>query len=91
MNGCTCIIPFYNESDRILKVLDGVVKINGINEIICVDDGSTDNTSKLIRKRYPRITIISNPKNLGKTDAVNQALQHSILYPIIQTTSQERF
>lgn len=74
MNICTCIIPFYNEGERVLKVLDEVIKIKEIDETVCIDDGSTDNTSELIEKRYFNIKIIKNPKNLGKTEAVKIAL-----------------
>jgi len=40
----TCIIPAYNEADRIPGVLKAISKTN-IKKIIVVDDGSTDNTS----------------------------------------------
>jgi glycosyltransferase involved in cell wall biosynthesis len=66
----TCIIPFFNERDRILKVLDGVIKIKGLYEILLVDDGSTDGSAQLVRKHYPRLTIISSFKNQGKTEAI---------------------
>jgi glycosyltransferase involved in cell wall biosynthesis len=73
----TCIIPFLNERDRILKVLDVVVKINGIDEIICVDDGSTDKAAQLIKEHFPHITIFSNKENLGKAEAIKIGLQHA--------------
>lgn len=73
----TCLIPFYNEGDRILKVLEQVIKIREINEIFCVNDGSTDNTSELVKKNYPDIKIINLPQNLGKSEAVNEGLQYS--------------
>jgi len=38
---CACISPFFNEYDRILKVLDEVLKVKLIDEIILVDDRST--------------------------------------------------
>lgn len=74
---CTCLIPFFNERERILKVLDRVVKIKAIDEILCVDDGSTDGTAELVKKHYPNVKVISNPKNLGKTEAVKIGLQQA--------------
>lgn len=73
----TCIIPFFNEQDRILKVLKAVDQIKGIDEIICADDGSTDNTADVVKRHYPHLLIVYNKKNLGKTDAVKLALQRA--------------
>mgnify|MGYP001587011291 CR=1 FL=1 len=72
---CTCLIPFYNERNRILKVLDQVVKIEAIDEILCVDDGSTDGTAEIIKEYYPNLKILRNSKNLGKTETVIVGLQ----------------
>ena len=73
----TCIIPFFNERDRILKVLDAVVKIKGVDEIICADDGSTDGTADIIKQQYPQVDIVQNKKNSGKTEVVEMALQRA--------------
>jgi glycosyltransferase involved in cell wall biosynthesis len=74
----TCIIPFFNERERISKVLDGVIKIKGLDEILLVDDGSTDRSVELVRKHYPKLTIIRNSKNLGKTEAIAVGLKRTI-------------
>lgn len=71
----TCLIPFFNERDRILKVLDGVVKMKDIDQILLVDDGSTDGTAKQVKEYYPNLTIIHNKKNLGKTETIAVGLK----------------
>ena len=73
----TCLIPVFNEHDRILKVLDQVIKVKTFDEIVCVDDGSIDGTAELIKKQYPGIKLVINPKNLGKTEAVKIGLEYS--------------
>jgi len=73
----TCIIPFFNERDRILKVLDAVIKIKDIGQIILVDDGSIDGTAEQIKQHYPKITILQNKKNLGKAEAITTGLKHA--------------
>lgn len=73
----TCIIPFFNERDRILKVLDEVIKIKSIHQILLVDDGSTDGTVEQIKQHYPNIEILHNKKNLGKTEAIITAIKHT--------------
>ena len=70
-----CIIPFYNERDRILSVIDKIILIEKISQIICVDDGSFDNASKLIRNEYPQIKVINLKKNIGKSGAVRKAVE----------------
>ncbi len=65
----SCIIPTYNEEPRIGVVLDAVTSCSLVDEIIVIDDCSTDNTSTLMSK-YPRVTYIKLPVNQGKSKAV---------------------
>lgn len=66
----SCVIPIYNEETRIADVLTHVSQITEISEIICVDDGSTDNSTKVVRKNFSHVTLIRHKRNLGKTAAV---------------------
>jgi cellulose synthase/poly-beta-1,6-N-acetylglucosamine synthase-like glycosyltransferase len=43
----SCIIPAYNEAARIGAVLDAVLGHPWIDEVIVVDDGSTDQTARV--------------------------------------------
>jgi glycosyltransferase involved in cell wall biosynthesis len=38
MPSCACIIPFYNEENRILSVLEQLLKIEEFDEFILVND-----------------------------------------------------
>jgi len=71
----TCIIPFYNEGKRTLDVLKVMVQVKELDEIICVDDGSTDNISNVIRNKYKKVTVLVLPQNKGKTEAINNGVQ----------------
>jgi glycosyltransferase involved in cell wall biosynthesis len=71
----TCIIPFYNEEYRILEVLEVVTQIKYITQIICIDDGSEDNTADLIRDYFPTVELIQLPQNAGKAAAIQRGLQ----------------
>lgn len=71
------IIPVYNVEAYLARCLDSVIGNTYRNlEIICVDDGSTDNSLEILR-RYeasdPRIVVISQ-KNSGVSSARNAAL-----------------
>ncbi len=73
----SCIIPFYNEGERILKTLSIVTKIDQFDEIICVDDGSEDGAAEKISTRFPNINLVQLSKNKGKSKAVKQGVEQS--------------
>jgi glycosyltransferase involved in cell wall biosynthesis len=72
------IVPVYNEENYIRKCLDSLIVQTETNfEIIVVDDGSTDGTSKILSSyNDPRI-YIHRQKNLGRVVARNKALELS--------------
>jgi len=73
MSKVSVIIPAYNESDRILRVLQVLTQVAYLDDIIVIDDGSKDDTVSIVENYKlvdPRIVLISNPKNLGKGQAV---------------------
>lgn len=74
---CTCIIPFYNEGMRIIDVLQKASSIEELDEIICIDDGSTDDAIDRIAFLFPQVKVIRNRSNTGKTEAVNKALKYA--------------
>lgn len=63
------IIPIYNEEKIIKKLL---IKVNSVKkikkEIILINDGSTDNTLKILKRDCKKLytKIISYKKNMGK-------------------------
>lgn len=71
----SCIIPFWNEDNRIFTVLDEVTKVENISEIICVDDASLEDASSEIKKRFPEIILLRLEKNTGKSGAVREGLK----------------
>ena len=71
----TCLIPFYNERERIAHVLHVITKINPIAQVLCVDDGSTDGTAAYIKQNWPQVQIVQLPHNQGKTAAIASALE----------------
>lgn len=67
------VIPAYNEADNLKAVLDAVYAINWIEEIIVVDDGSTDSTFEVIEPYVgpnKRVLALRLPENQGKAGAM---------------------
>jgi glycosyltransferase involved in cell wall biosynthesis len=70
----SCIIPFYNEGDRVFQVLEVVTQIKSIAQVICIDDGSTDNTAELVSKNWPSVELVRLPENKGKAAAIREGV-----------------
>jgi glycosyltransferase involved in cell wall biosynthesis len=66
------IIPVYNEVKNINEILKRVQAQNLANEIVVVDDGSTDGTRALLRELdgKNKVRIILHERNQGKGAAV---------------------
>jgi glycosyltransferase involved in cell wall biosynthesis len=69
MNKVTVIIPAYNEANRIKSTIDALKNLESINEIIVIDDGSTDETFDIAKSTG--INVFKTPKNAGKGEALN--------------------
>jgi glycosyltransferase involved in cell wall biosynthesis len=70
----SCIVPAYNEAGRIAHVIQSIRGHDLIDEIIVVNDGSTDDTQQVL-EHETGITLIRHPVNQGKTAAVVTGLQ----------------
>ncbi|RME88300.1 MAG: glycosyltransferase family 2 protein [Anaerolineae bacterium] len=70
------IIPVYNEVDSIEEILRRVRATGLPNEIIVVDDGSTDGTREILARLDGKdgIRVILHEKNQGKGAAVRTGL-----------------
>lgn len=74
----SCIIPFYNEELRPVKVVESIVKVKGISKIIVVDDGSIDNRAySKIKSRFPQVISIRLKTNNGKVNVVKEGLKYA--------------
>ena len=72
----SCIIPAYNEAARIAAVLAAVTDHPMIDQIIVVDDGSTDATSAVV-SGIAGVQLITLAQNIGKTAALAVAIKQA--------------
>lgn len=72
------VIPAFNEEERLplslRKILDFFANRTEKIEIIVVDDGSGDNTAKVVQELFPSIKVISLNENMGKGAAVRTGM-----------------
>ena len=80
----SAVVPIYNEADNISPFFDRLNKVlddlGETYEIICVDDGSTDESADRLvveRSRNPAIKILRLSRNFGKELALTAGLDHA--------------
>nr|WP_268876403.1 glycosyltransferase [Canicola haemoglobinophilus] len=69
----TFVVPIYNAEKYLSECLESILWQNVAKEILCINDGSTDNSLNILEKyakKYPEIKII-NKKNEGVSKARN--------------------
>lgn len=72
----TCLIPFYNEGERLHRVLKVVAQVKNLKEIVCVDDASEPNTIATLESLFPSVRFIRLEQNQGKSGALRAGLPH---------------
>ena len=75
--GCV-IIPTYNNEKTLTKVIEGVLAFSDSEDVILINDGSTDNTEKILESFENRIISIRYKKNVGKGFALRKGLKEAI-------------
>ena len=74
INACV-IIPTYNNSKTLRRVLDGVLKYTP--HIIVVNDGSSDDTSTILQE-YSEICVEVHSGNQGKGQAIRTGFNRAV-------------
>lgn len=68
VESASVVIPNWNGRDLLEKYLPSVVTALGSNpqnEIVVVDNGSTDGSVEFLRDRFPQVTLVALPENRG--------------------------
>ncbi|OGH12590.1 MAG: hypothetical protein A2857_04505 [Candidatus Levybacteria bacterium RIFCSPHIGHO2_01_FULL_36_15] len=70
----TAIVPAYNEEKKIANVLKVLTCSRNLDEVICVNDGSSDKTLSIIKK-IKGLKIINLKENHGKAYAISRGIK----------------
>lgn len=78
------VVPFFNEVENLKQAYDEVTAamkgVDATYEIVFVDDGSTDNSSKLIEelaKTDERVKLVQFSRNFGQTAAMSAGFHYA--------------
>jgi glycosyltransferase involved in cell wall biosynthesis len=78
--GVLAFVPVYNEETHIAALLDRfrpVLDAGTVQEVVVVDDASTDQTPTILR-RYPDVTVITQPSNQGIGSSIRVAYRRAL-------------
>jgi glycosyltransferase involved in cell wall biosynthesis len=74
----SALIPTYNRRTQVLRAIQSVLSQTvPVDEIIVVDDGSTDGTLEAIRERYGGAVSVFRQENAGVSAARNRAIREA--------------
>lgn len=74
------IILTWNHVLDTIECLDSVLKTSYSNfQVVVVDNASTDDTVKVIREKYPSVSLVENSENYGYAEGNNIGIRNALL------------
>jgi len=73
---CLIIIPAYNESENIEKVINNLTENYPQYDYVIINDGSTDNTKEICRRNHYQVLTL--PVNMGIGGAVQTGYRYAL-------------
>ncbi len=71
----SAIVPVYNEEKTVSKVIGTLLKNDLIDEVICINDGSTDTTIDVLNQYKGKVEIVDFRNNYGKGYALSVGIK----------------
>jgi glycosyltransferase involved in cell wall biosynthesis len=74
----TLVMPAFNEAKTIEETIKKVVSLNFVNQLVVVDDGSTDGTREILKNlNNEKLKIIFHEMNQGKGAALHTGFKEA--------------
>jgi polyisoprenyl-phosphate glycosyltransferase len=73
----SAIVPLFNEQTTVARVVETLAASRLIEEVICVDDGSTDESRAVLEAFGERIVLVACGSNGGKGQALADGLSRA--------------
>jgi len=71
----SAIVPVFNEEKTVAGVVEVLLNNSLINEVICINDGSTDKTLTVLESFKDKIQLVNFNKNKGKSYALVEGIK----------------
>ncbi|WP_159471665.1 DUF2062 domain-containing protein [Dyadobacter sp. 3J3] len=75
---CCVLIPTYNNHKTLRRVIDGVLAYSGREDVIVINDGSTDETVSILSEYGNEIRVIHNDRNRGKGFSLRRGFKEAL-------------
>jgi hypothetical protein len=73
-----CVVPNWNGADLIVQCLKSLENQSYAPRIVVVDNGSGDDSVKLIKQNCPDVVVLEQRKNLGFAGGVNIGIKYAM-------------
>ncbi len=78
-NDVTCVILNWNGGERLCECLASLLRSDGVSlSVVLIDNGSTDGSSERAVRRFARIRLIKNKRNLGFAAGNNVGIREAL-------------
>src|SRR5512141_81221 len=72
------VIPNWNGRERLEENLPAVMEVEGVSEVIVVDDKSSDDSVSFIEQNFPKVKLVKKQKNSGFSGTVNLGVKEAL-------------